>query len=123
MSGNSHNPNIAVQELGQSFWYDNIQRGIIDSGELQTLIDEFGVLGITSNPAIFEKAITGSSDYDAQIEELAGADTNTVYEALAIADIQRAADLLEPVSKAAGGSMATFHSRCRRIWRMTRPAR
>jgi transaldolase/glucose-6-phosphate isomerase len=105
MSVNSHNPNVDVQAHGQSFWYDNIQRGIIDNGELESLIDDFGVLGITSNPAIFEKAITGSADYDAQIEQLAfhGADTTTIYESLAIDDIQRAADLLEPVYEATNG--------------------
>jgi transaldolase / glucose-6-phosphate isomerase len=105
MSGNSHNPNVDVQQHGQSFWYDNIQRGIIDNGELKALIDNFGVLGITSNPAIFEKAITGSADYDAQIEALMHSDasTQTIYEALAIADIQRAADLLEPVFESSNG--------------------
>jgi transaldolase / glucose-6-phosphate isomerase len=105
MSVNSHNPNVDVQTHGQSFWYDNIQRSIIENGELKSLIDEFGVLGITSNPAIFEKAITGSADYDAQIELLAsnGADTVAVYEALAISDIQRAADLLEPIFEATNG--------------------
>ncbi len=93
------NPNIAVQQLGQSFWYDNIQRGLIASGELRKLIDDFGVLGITSNPSIFEKAITQSSDYDPQMIDLAAGpgDTKAVYERLAIRDIQAAADLLQPV--------------------------
>jgi transaldolase/glucose-6-phosphate isomerase len=99
MSTNSHNPNFAVQARGQSFWYDNIQRSILTNGELARLITEFGVLGVTSNPAIFEKAITGSGDYDVQIETLVrtGAATRAIYEALAVADIQQAADLLEPV--------------------------
>lgn len=105
MSGNSHNPNLDVQALGQSFWYDNIQRAILNNGELQSLINDFGVLGITSNPAIFDKAITGSSDYDAQIEQLVatGADTVAIYEALAIADIQKAADMLEPIYESTNG--------------------
>lgn len=105
MSGNSHNPSIAVQDHGQSFWYDNIQRAILDNGELHQLISEFGVLGITSNPSIFEKAITGSRDYDEQIEALAraGADNNAIYEALVISDIQRAADMLEPVFEQSNG--------------------
>jgi transaldolase/glucose-6-phosphate isomerase len=106
MSGNQRkNPNIEAQKLGQSFWYDNIQRGIIKSGELQTLIDEYGVLGVTSNPAIFEKAITGSADYDDQIIALTtqGAHTQSIYEALAIQDIQAAADLLEPVYEQTNG--------------------
>lgn len=96
---NSKNPNIRVQSLGQSFWYDNIQRSIIQNGELRELINEYGVLGITSNPAIFEKAIAASNDYDSAMLVLAesGADTQTVYERLAIEDIQAAADMLEPV--------------------------
>ena len=93
------NPNIAVQLLGQSFWYDNIQRSLITSGELKRLIDDFGVLGVTSNPSIFDKAISQSADYDGQMIELAAAplDTKGVYERLAIQDIQGAADLLRPV--------------------------
>lgn len=99
MTSTNGNPNTEVQTYGQSFWYDNIQRSIIKSGELQTLIDEYGVLGLTSNPTIFEKAITASTDYDDDIIALvqAGKDTNTIYETLAVADIQAAADLLEPI--------------------------
>ena len=57
------NPIDQIHRLGQSFWYDNIRRGLIKSGELQRLID-MGVSGLTSNPTIFEKAIAGSTDYD-----------------------------------------------------------
>lgn len=101
----SVNPNIAVQQLGQSFWYDNIQRGLILSGELKRLIDDFGVLGVTSNPSIFEKAITQSGDYDPQMIALAAtaADTKSLYESLAIQDIQMAADLLRPIYDRTGG--------------------
>jgi len=82
---------------GQSIWYDNIRRGMIDSGELQNLIDQ-GVTGLTANPTIFEKAISGSADYDAALLKLAGAgkSLNEVYEDLVISDIQSAADLLRP---------------------------
>ena len=59
-----------LKRYGQSIWYDNIRRALIDSGELQTLIDA-GVTGVTSNPTIFEKAIVGSSDYDDAIRALA----------------------------------------------------
>ena len=99
------NPNVDVQKHGQSFWYDNIQRSIITSGELQKLIDDSGVLGITSNPAIFEKAITSSADYDEDMIRLTqeGADINTIYESLAIADIQSAADMLEPIYEQTNG--------------------
>ncbi len=105
MSVNLQNPNLAVQARGQSFWYDNIQRSILEGGELQRLIAEYGVLGVTSNPSIFEKSITGSGDYDVQIEALvrSGADTKSIYEALAVTDIQRAADLLEPIFQRTDG--------------------
>ena len=60
-----------LHEAGQSIWYDNIRRGLIKSGELQRLIDEDSITGLTANPTIFEKAITGSTDYDSAIRELA----------------------------------------------------
>jgi transaldolase/glucose-6-phosphate isomerase len=101
----SANPNTAVQKYGQSFWYDNIQRSIITKGELQSLITDYGVLGLTSNPAIFEKAITSSADYDTDIVQLVAknVDTNTIYETVAIADIQAVADLLEPIYEQTNG--------------------
>ncbi|MDH4071062.1 MAG: transaldolase, partial [Ignavibacteria bacterium] len=58
-----------LAELGQSIWYDNISRGVILSGELKGMVDE-GLLGVTSNPSIFDKAISGSSDYDEQLKEM-----------------------------------------------------
>ncbi len=105
MTSKNGNPNVEVRKYGQSFWYDNIQRSIIASGEMQALIDDYGVLGLTSNPSIFEKAITGSTDYDDDIVDLVrrGADTNAIYEALAIADIRSAADLLEPIYEQTNG--------------------
>jgi transaldolase / glucose-6-phosphate isomerase len=93
-----------THELGQSIWYDNIRRGLIASGELQALIDQ-GVLGITSNPTIFEKAIAASSDYDQALRALvaAGRTTTEIYEALAVDDIGAACDLLLPVYKKTNG--------------------
>jgi transaldolase len=87
-----------LQELGQSVWLDSISRDLIHSGELQRLIDQ-GLLGMTSNPTIFEKAITGSADYDAQLrdEARAGKTPAQIFEALAVRDIQDAADVLRPV--------------------------
>ena len=87
-----------LASLGQSIWYDNIRRALLDSGELQALI-EAGVTGITSNPSIFEKAIVGSADYDEALGDLVteGKSAQEIYEALAVEDIQRAADLLHPV--------------------------
>lgn len=84
--------------LGQSVWLDYIQRGFINSGELQKLI-ELGVRGMTSNPTIFEKAITGSDYYDRDLQQLAaqGNSAIEIYEVLAIDDIRHAADRLRPV--------------------------
>lgn len=83
---------------GQSVWYDYIRRSLITSGELKALVDQ-GVRGVTSNPAIFEKAIAGSQDYDTAIKVLIAEGTSVegIYESLAITDIQMAADVLYPV--------------------------
>jgi transaldolase len=92
-----------LNKRGQSIWYDNIQRSLLNNGELQQLIDA-GVTGVTSNPTIFEKAIVGSSDYDDDFIKLVDqAAPKEIYEALAIDDIQRTADLLRPVYEKTGG--------------------
>lgn len=87
-----------LQDLGQSIWLDFIDRDLIHSGDLQRLVDG-GLLGMTSNPTIFEKAITGSADYDALLADEAGAGKSPaeVFEALAVRDIREAADVLRPV--------------------------
>ena len=97
---NAKNPVRALETFGQSVWLDYIRRSLIDSGELQRLIDDDGLRGVTSNPAIFEKAMTGSSDYQAALQELGrrrDLDAKGRYELLAIEDIQAAADALQPV--------------------------
>jgi transaldolase/glucose-6-phosphate isomerase len=93
------NPLVEVLGLGQSIWYDNIRRSLIASGELQRMIEEDGLRGVTSNPAIFEKAITGSTDYVDAIHALAGEGLGAadLFERLAVRDIQDAADALRPV--------------------------
>jgi transaldolase/glucose-6-phosphate isomerase len=97
------NPPVEVQSHGQSIWYDNIQRGLLRRGELKRLIDSYGVLGVTSNPAIFQKAIGESDDYDAGIMHLLDLEPYEIYERLAIEDIQHAADLLAEVYTRTGG--------------------
>jgi transaldolase / glucose-6-phosphate isomerase len=89
----------ALQTYDQSVWLDYIGRHLITSGELQRLIDEDGLRGMTSNPAIFEKAISGSTDYAAALTALGGLNLDAVglYERLAVHDIQDAADILRPV--------------------------
>jgi len=95
----------ALTEAGTSIWLDQISRGLIQSGELERLVREDSLRGVTSNPAIFEKAILGSPDYDEQIEELAGQglDTREIYEEIAIKDVQMACDVLRPVWDESGG--------------------
>jgi transaldolase / glucose-6-phosphate isomerase len=97
------NPLRELQSYGQSVWLDYIRRSLLTSGELQHLIDDDGLRGVTSNPAIFEKAIAGSSDYTELLQSLAGRtelDAKARYELLAIRDIQDTADLLRPVYQA-----------------------
>lgn len=85
--------------LGQSVWYDNITRDLITDGTLQTLIADFGILGITSNPTIFAKAIATSTLYDRDIQEgiRAGQRAEEIFHHLALIDIRAAADLLRPM--------------------------
>jgi transaldolase len=95
----SENKVKQIHSFGQSIWLDFIDREIMSSGKLKKLIDEDGVRGVTSNPAIFEKAISSSSDYDADIKALA-ADSKTneeLFFGLAVADIQKACDIFKGV--------------------------
>jgi transaldolase/glucose-6-phosphate isomerase len=89
----------ALEVFGQSVWLDYIRRSLITSGELRRLIAEDGLRGVTSNPAIFEKAVAGSSDYREMLEapDARALDAKTLYEKLAVRDIQDAADALRAV--------------------------
>jgi transaldolase len=93
-----------LYERGQSVWCDNLSRRMIDSGELGRLID-LGIVGITSNPTIFMKAITGGDDYDDLLQEVSeeARDVVTTYERLVLPDIADAADLLRPVYERTNG--------------------
>ena len=94
------NPLKQLETMGQSIWLDYIRRDLLKGGELQRLIDQDGLRGMTSNPAIFEKAIAGSTQYQDFLDSLANRsdlDAKGRYELLAIRDIQDAADLLRPV--------------------------
>jgi len=89
----------ALVAQGTSPWLDQIQRSLIEGGELQRLMDEYCLRGVTSNPAIFQKAILGSDDYDDELRELAeqGKNAQEIYDAIAIKDVQLAADVLRPL--------------------------
>ena len=99
------NPLRHVTALGQSVYLDEISRGMLRDGELRRLIVDDGIHGVTSNPAIFAKAITGSDDYDVAIADLAneGHDVEAIYETLAIDDIQDAADLFADLYRRSDG--------------------
>ncbi len=100
----SDNPLVRLGALGQSPWYDFITRELIATGELRALISNDGLLGMTSNPTIFEKAIAGSADYDEDIRRLAGEGhgAEEIFEALAIADVRAACDAFRSAYEQSG---------------------
>jgi transaldolase len=99
------NPLRELERYGQSIWYDSLRRGLIASGQLTRFIVEDGLKGLTTNPAIYEKAIASTHDYDAELAALLprlDLDAKDIYEELAIHDIQSAADLLRDVYEGSG---------------------
>jgi transaldolase len=98
-------PTGRLHELGQSLWLDNITRTMLDDGTLERYIAELSVTGLTSNPTIFDKAISQGEAYGAQIAELvaAGASDEAAFFELAVADLRRATDLFEPIHERSGG--------------------
>jgi transaldolase len=105
------NANLAaLVEAGTAPWLDQIRRGLIATGELARLRDEYSLRGVTSNPAIFEQAILGSDDYDDALSELAheGLDAVALYERLAVTDVTDAADVLRSVYDEFGDGFVSF---------------
>lgn len=99
------NPLVKLQEFGQSVYLDEISRGMLEDGTLAGLIERDGLRGVTSNPAIFQKAIAESDDYDEAIGELRrrGMSAAQIYEELVVRDIQDAADLFAPTYRGSDG--------------------
>ena len=97
----SKNPLSQLSDFGQSFWYDNIQRTLLQNGDMQKMVEEDDMRGVTSNPSIFEKAIANSNDYDNSLAALVAENpditSREAFFALAVEDIQTATDLLKPV--------------------------
>ncbi len=93
------NPLLQLKALGQSVWYDNIDRAQLVSGQFKRLLDEDGVVGVTANPTIFQKSISHGTAYDEQLNQLisAGKSTSDIYEALITTDIRTVADILRPI--------------------------
>ena len=96
---------LAITEAGVSVWLDQIRRSMVEGGELARMVEVESLRGVTSNPAIFEKAILGSSDYDEDLKALAreNLDSVAIYERIAIRDVQLAADVLFDVHRSSGG--------------------
>ncbi|MEA5617935.1 transaldolase [Cronbergia sp. UHCC 0137] len=96
---------LEIKNYGQSIWMDNLTRDLIESGELKDMIENKGICGITSNPAIFEKAISGNVIYDRDIEagRKVGLPVDKIYESLVFEDIRNACDLLRPVYERSNG--------------------
>ena len=93
------NPLLQLKTLGQSVWYDTVDRAQLDNGLFKRMLDEDGVAGVTSNPTIFQKSISHGDAYDEQITQLVREKKNTseIYEALVIRDIRTVADMLLPI--------------------------
>lgn len=100
MSATAVNERLAaLTAAGTSIWLDQLSRGLIETGELARMVEQDSLQGVTSNPAIFEKSILGSDDYDADLKQLAGEGKSAreIYRAMALRDVQAAADILRPV--------------------------
>jgi len=100
------NPLIELEQLGQSIWLDYIRRDLITSGELRKLIENDGISGMTTNPAIFEKAISGSHDYEQEIGEMVkqGYDSKAIYEEVCVKDVKMAADEFKSLYERSNGN-------------------
>ncbi len=90
---------VTLDDAGTSVWLDYIRRKLVQSGELQRMVDDDGLRGMTSNPTIFEKAISGSNDYDVQIRDLVGQDKEPleIFQIISTDDIREACDVLRPI--------------------------
>ncbi len=100
------NPKLkALTDAGVSIWLDQLGRSLVAGGELKRMVEQESLRGVTSNPSIFEKSILGTSDYDDAIEEMARDDKTAkeIYDALTVADVQAACDVLASVHEGSGG--------------------
>jgi len=95
----------STAQLGQSIWYDQLNRSILESGELKRMIQEDGLLGMTTNPSIFEKSISSGKEYESSLKTFAedGKLALEIYEELVLEDVSRAADIFRPVYETTNG--------------------
>src|SRR3954464_8370250 len=101
----SKSPLHELSDLGQSVWIDSLSRDMIESGELERLVREDAVVGVTTNPSIFQKALASGDAYDEQMREVMDRETDDVevFFALGTTDVRRACDILKPVHDEGGG--------------------
>jgi transaldolase len=99
------NPLLQLKDYGQSVWYDTVDREQLNNGLFKRLLDEDGIVGVTSNPTIFQKSISHGHAYDEQMDQLMreGKDTSDIYDALVITDIRTVADMLKPIYERTNG--------------------
>ena len=98
-------PLLQLKDYGQSVWYDTVDREQLNKGVFKRLLDEDGIVGVTSNPTIFQKSISHGHAYDEQMDQLMreGKDTSDIYDALVITDIRTVADMLKPIYEQTNG--------------------
>jgi len=111
----------ALTAAGTAVWLDEIRRDLVEGGELQRLIDEDSLHGVTTNPAIFEKAILGSDEYDEELARYAkeGLSAEEIFDHIAVYDVQMGCDLLRPIWDSLDGHDGFVRSRWPRGWPMT----
>ncbi|HMF88078.1 MAG TPA: transaldolase family protein, partial [Gemmatimonadaceae bacterium] len=99
------NPLRELNKCGQSVWYDNLNRELIVTGALQRMVDEDGVSGGTSNPSIFEKAVSSGSAYDEQMRKLVdkGRELPEIYDELTVTDVKLSAEIFRPIYEGTAG--------------------
>ena len=115
------NPIQELHALGQSIWYDNISRRLLENGELKQMIEKGDIRGMTSNPSIFQNAIAKTNDYDAALVTMAwaGYTTQEIFDRLVLEDIRAAADLFLPLYYSTQGRMDTSAWRSTPGWHTT----
>ena len=108
-----------TSDNGVSIWLDDLSRTRIESGSLQELIKDKNVVGVTTNPSIFQKALSQVGPYDAQLKELGKVDVETAVRELTTTDVRNATDIFREIAEAPTSSTAVSPSRSTRVWPTT----